>query len=163
MHAMPDADDKAETTGASCRHAGRGVLENRDARWNHPKSARPFQEHVRSRLPSEAQIVEIDAINSCIEVRRQAGSTQDFCTMVTGRRNGRAHAPVSSIAEKDHGGVEHLHALARQKLEEIVIFSASNAMNSLLFRPIPGSPMGRLIPRAAIKPSTPPTRGLPST
>ena len=42
----------------------------------------------------------------------------------TGGSNGRAHTATSSIAKKGYGGVEHLHALACQKLPEIVIFSA---------------------------------------
>ena len=82
MRAMPDADDKAETAGASRRDASRCVLENCRARWKHPETARGFQENVRSRLSAQTQPFKIDAIDACIEERGQATGVQDFCAMV---------------------------------------------------------------------------------
>jgi hypothetical protein len=95
---------------------------------------RAASKHIWSRFPGEAQIVEIDAIYACIEERGQASGAQDLCAIATGGSNGRAHTAASSIAKNGYGGVEHLHALACQKLQEIVIFAAGETMDSLLFR-----------------------------
>ena len=73
-------------------------------------------------------MVEIDAIHACIEKRGQASGAQDLCTIATGGGNGRAHTAASSIAKNGYGGVEHLHALACQKLQEIVIFALSETI-----------------------------------
>ena len=89
-------------------------------------------------------MVEIDAIHACIEKRGQASGAQDLCAIATGGSNGGAHATASSIAEKGYGGVEHLHALPCQKLQEIVIFALGETMNGLLFRRVPGLPRGHL-------------------
>ena len=137
MHAMPDPDDKAETAGASCRDASRCILENYGARRQYSETARGFQEHVRSGLPAQMHTVKIDAIDACIEERRQATGVQDFRAMAARRSDGQAQAAPACLTEKRHDRVEHLYALARQQLHEVMIFAAGKSMSSFLFRLIP--------------------------
>ena len=77
-----DTDDKAETAGASCFDTRRRILEDCRTRRRCVETACSFQKHVGSRLPSKAQSIKIDAVDSCIEQRRQTGSVQNFRAMV---------------------------------------------------------------------------------
>jgi hypothetical protein len=62
-----DADDEAETPGASRFNASRRILEDCGMRRRRVETARSFQKHVRTRLPRKAKSIKIDAVDSNIE------------------------------------------------------------------------------------------------
>ena len=77
-----DTDDKAEIPGASRFNASCRILEDCGTRRRRIETARSFQKHVRSRFPWKTESIEINAVYSCIEQRRQTGCLQNLRTMV---------------------------------------------------------------------------------
>ena len=69
--ARPYANDQAETAGASCSNASRGVLEHDSASWRYAETPSGFEEHVSSGLSGETETVKIYTIDSSIKERGQ--------------------------------------------------------------------------------------------
>ena len=62
-----DADDEAEPTGPPCRHARRGVFNNRRLCRTHTESPGSLDEHRRVGLPGQAESGRIGPINHLVE------------------------------------------------------------------------------------------------
>ena len=151
MRAMPDADDEAETAGASRGDAGSGVLEHHACAGGTPRRRAASRNMSGAGFPARPRrsrsMPSTRASKSAVKRPACRISAQWWLDEATAMRTPRS----AGLPEKNHGRVEHLYALARQKLEKIVILAAGKPVNRCLFRPIPGSPMGTSMPRAARK------------
>ena len=68
-----DPDDQSKSAVAPGLHARNGVFHDNGSRWIHLQSPCRFEETIRCRLPCKMESFAFDAVNSSIEVVREAG------------------------------------------------------------------------------------------
>ena len=79
-----DPDDQSESAVASGLYARDCVFYDNGPRWIHMQSPCRFEETIRGRLPCKMESFAFDAVNSRIEVVREASLLQDRCGVLAG-------------------------------------------------------------------------------
>ena len=115
---LPDADDKAETTGASRGDADCRILENRSTRWSTPRRRAASRNISGAGFPrgrdDQDRSPSTRASKSAVRPAACRISAQWWLDEATAG----AHATLPSLAEKSYGGSKHLHAFASPEAPE---------------------------------------------